>query len=250
MIITLLFCIVIGSTLLSLIPACVSDFQTRRIPIGYWKPAAYIAIPASFVLFGVRLVSGDITIGCIAPMVISAFIVLIVAMFCGYFDVFGGADSIAISVIALTSFHFGKTVYVTDTPYFMTAFLLHFIVISLMLYGIVILRNIITHAIAELPPDRRYLGCIATKIPFKYFKWYHGIVMETIDENNRRSFLPINRATFASDRNLTTTLYSHGDEPWVAPYRSVDGVWVSCIVPFVIPITLAYCTTLVAVVLL
>jgi hypothetical protein len=250
MIVTLLFLFVIGGVLLSLIPACISDFKSRRIPVGYWKPAAYVAIPVSFIMFVVRLISGDVDIGLIAPMVMSAIIVIIIALLCGYFELFGGADSIAISIIALTSFHFGKTTYVDDSMYFMTAFMGYFILISIVIYGLIIGKNIVSRAIFDLPPGHRILGCIATRIPFAWFKWYHGVVMETVGEQGNRSFLPLNRSTFTSERYLTTTIYAHQDEPWAIQYRDTDAVWVSCLVPFIIPITIAYCITLVAMVFL
>ena len=40
-------------------------------------------------MFVVRLISGDVDIGLIAPMIASAIIVIIIALLCGYFELFG-----------------------------------------------------------------------------------------------------------------------------------------------------------------
>ncbi len=207
--------------------------------------AVYVAIPLSFILFVIKILNGNIDIGLIAPMVFSALIVFLFVMGFGYAGIFGGADSIAMGVIALTSFHFGKSLYTDEGMYFTFIFLGWFIIVSLMIYGNVIVKNIITRDMFELPDDNRIIAMFATKIPVEKFKYYRGTVMEWFDEDGNKIFLPITKSTFNNEQYITTTIYEQNIEL----YEKDEEVWVSFLLPFIIPITIAYCLAIATVVI-
>ena len=142
----------------SLIPACISDFKTRKVNPDIWKRAAYIGIPLSIIAFIIKLIMGEIILPSLIISIASILIVILITILfanirdplykpteceqcktklistddiikcpkCSYMNaksILGGADMIALDIIFLTSFYFSQN--------FIMLFIFSFIIISI-----------------------------------------------------------------------------------------------------------------------
>lgn len=128
---------------LSLIPACISDYKTRKVDPNIWKYAAYIGLPISIIAFILKLINNEIVLPSlilsIAFVLIAIIITIILANVrdplynpkqcercgtalttksdaikcpkCEHVNakaILGGADMIALDIIFMTSFYFSQ----------------------------------------------------------------------------------------------------------------------------------------------
>lgn len=233
--------IVIIPTLYSLILAAVNDYRTRKVPIKTWRVAVFVGIPFSTLLFLMKIVSGQIIFERSYVFIGSAVLFVLISMALGYMGVFGGADSIAMSIVALTSFYIGYP----DT--FLLRYTTILIVVCVLIPVLVFIKNIITRAYTTLDRGHLWFLFFGTMMPVEKFNTYHGIVLEDVnlyeDGDIETVFRNINLRAMETDEYYTTTNI-YNDRSLYSIYARVDKVWVMWILPFVIPITVAYVLTI------
>ncbi|MDD4052082.1 MAG: A24 family peptidase C-terminal domain-containing protein [candidate division Zixibacteria bacterium] len=239
MIADLLLGIAICSLFASLIPACYLDYRYRRIPVPTWKFAALVGIPCSFLSFLIRLLTGTVPVESIPVLIGLALGAVVVAFVLGHLEIFGGADSIAIIIVVLTMFYFPVT-----NSMFLFAFVNNTVVVCLLIFGLILLKNLGERNYRDLTWRQAVLMLTGTKIPFSHFTTYHGIVLETITEEDgvvTRRFVDVMK-NLRVDRDRFTTAIAASDE--AERYQQAGTVWVMYILPFIIPITIGLAITL------
>lgn len=142
----------------SLIPACKSDLETRKVYPDTWRLAAYFGIPIAIIAFIMKLLSGEIVLPSLIISLASILVVIIITVIfanvrdplynpkecekcktpltstsdvikcpnCGYMNakaILGGADMIALDIIFLTSFYFSQN--------FISLFMFSFVIASI-----------------------------------------------------------------------------------------------------------------------
>jgi len=228
--------IIIVCVLISLIPASISDYRTRTVPVSLWKPAAYVSVPLSFVVFGINVFTGVVPFDQVGILVIAALATIAIAIFFGMINVFGGADSIAISIIALTTFGMGVS--------YIIGFLINMAIICVAIVVGVFVLNMVDRALDDID-GRWYLMFIARRLPITSFGSYHGILLEEVWEDGdvvNRSFVrPPSR--FVGNERTTSDIAK--DDELMRIYGYAEKIWVMYIIPFIIPITISYIVTLV-----
>ncbi len=126
----------------SLIPACYLDYRYRKIPVATWKFAAMVGIPISFASFLLRIVTGAISPDTIPMLVGIALVVAAAAFALGYIEVFGGADSIAIIIIALTLFYVP-----VSHSLFVFALINNTVIVCVLIFVAIFIKNVVERTI-------------------------------------------------------------------------------------------------------
>ena len=237
-----LWYLVIIFTLASLIPACYSDLKTRKVPVWIWYPGVYVGIPLSIILFVIKIFSWEIPIDHVYIYVGTALVLVIISLAAGYLNVFGGADAIALCLVALTAFYYSDPVNMAH-PLFVFLFLKNFVICAALIVVGVFVMNLAKN-------NNKYIKSplflfFTTMVSPKELQGKHLLVMEDvreIDGNIVKRFVEPSRLTEGTDYYKSSTITKDPDR-W-SLYKQLDMVLVMYIVPMIIPITAAYIITI------
>jgi hypothetical protein len=241
-----LWYVVVASVLCSLIPACYLDYTTRRVPLKWWAPAAYIGVPLSIILFVMKILSYEIYIGSVFLYVGTAMMLMVVAILLGYLNIFGGADAIALSLVALTSFSYMDPVRM-DNPFFAFIFGGNLIICCAAMFLIILIMNVIEGSYKDVKGLKNTpLLFFARRIRPQRFKMHRSIVLEDVKEDVggiiRRWFIAtpmrLNEKAFEEFNS-----YKIADTEKYNLYLRLEKVWVMYLIPMIIPVTAAYILT-------
>jgi preflagellin peptidase FlaK len=193
----------------------------------------------SFASFLLRIVTGAISPDTIPMLVGIALVVAAAAFALGYIEVFGGADSIAIIIIALTLFYVP-----VSHSLFVFASSTTTVIVCVLIFVAIFIKNVVERNYRDLSIRQFPLMFVGTKIPFAHFTTYHGIVLEevTAEDGALSGGLWISRGTSG-----WSGTGSRPQSPRVNRRTCIDRrrkVWVMYVLPFIIPITAGLAVTL------
>lgn len=231
----------------TLVYASVLDAKERRVPHRTWRPALAVAIPAAVWVYGLILLADWRT---------AAGYLILVAVFCGFFylfgaaNLFGGADAYALIIITVCIPFFPIEPYFGSPPhgFFPFAVLTNAVLINIAAPVAIFIRNLIQGNRAPLP-------CLFLGFPVdgKEIQNEFGFVMEDIEEQDGRlvrRFVgfteSLRRMVRGEKRIYTKDLRLHPEDyrSELALYRKAGRVWISYGIPFIIPITAGFLTAL------
>ena len=169
-----------GRDRVTLVYASVLDAKERRVPHRTWRPALAVAIPAAVWVYGLILLADWRT---------AAGYLILVAVFCGFFylfgaaNLFGGADAYALIIITVCIPFFPIEPYFGSPPhgFFPFAVLTNAVLINIAAPIAIFARNLIQGNRAPLP-------CLFLGFPVdgKEIQNEFGFVMEDIEEQDGR----------------------------------------------------------------
>ncbi|MFA5613857.1 MAG: A24 family peptidase C-terminal domain-containing protein [Methanoculleus sp.] len=231
----------------TLIYASVLDARERRVPHKTWRPALALAIPAAVWVYGqIFLADWRIAAGCL----------IMVAIFCGFFylfgslNLFGGADAYALIIITICIplFPIGPYLGSPLHGFFPFTVLANAVLINIIAPVAIFAQNIIRGNRAPLP-------CLFLGFPVdgEELQNEFGFVMEDIEEQDGRlvrrfvGFTESLMRMIRGERRIyTKNLRLHPEDyrDELALYRKAGKVWISYGIPFIIPITAGFLTAL------
>lgn len=108
---------------ISLLFASISDYKNRKVPIKFWYPAVFIALPISMIILGMDIWNGVINVTYSYYSVPLAFSIIIICIFgiiahSEKYIKMGGADYIAITTIIIVL----SSINLYLSPYFFIMF--------------------------------------------------------------------------------------------------------------------------------
>lgn len=209
-----------------------------------WKPAAYIGIPASFAYFIFNVINGIIPSDAIIFFIGTGLIIIIIAIICGFLEIFGGADSIALSIIALTSFH----VQTNGIGIFSIVYIQNLLFFGVLSILFVFIKNIKDKNYSGLGLHDIPLLFTATKMDFESFELYDGAIMEKIYVNKSGELIRkmLDKSDYIKKNEYNTRfIYEHANENVKKILTAAGGIWVTYLLPMIVPITCAYIFTMI-----
>ena len=232
---------------ITLIYASILDARERRVPHKTWRPALVIAVPAAVWVYGQIF---------LADWRIAAGYLIMVAIFCGFFylfgslNLFGGADAYALIIITLCIplFPLAPSHGTTIPAYFPLTVHTTAVLINIIAPVAIFAQNIIRGNRAPLP-------CLFLGFPVdgEELQNEFGFIMEDIEEQDGRlvrRFVgfteSLMRMIRGEKRIYTKNLRLHPEDysDELALYRKAGKVWISYGIPFIIPITAGFLTAL------
>jgi len=120
---------------ISLLFASISDYKNRKVPIKFWYPAVFIALPISMIILGIDIWNGVINVTYSYYSIPIAFSIIIICIFgiiahSEKYIKMGGADYIAIVTIIIVL----SSINLYLSPYFFIMFFGFAIIMIITLY--------------------------------------------------------------------------------------------------------------------
>ncbi len=227
----------------TLVYASILDAKERRVPHRTWRPALIVAVPAAVWVYGVIL---------FADWRIAAGYLILVAIFCGFFylfgaaNFFGGADAYALIIITacIPLFPIEPRLGTPLHGFFPFAVLANAVLINIAAPVMIFARNLIQRNRAPLP----YLF-LGFPVDGESIQNEFGFVMEDIEEQDGRlvrrfvGFTESLRRMIRGEKRIYTKnlrLYPEDYGSELDLYRRAGRVWISYGIPFIIPITAGF----------
>jgi len=225
------------------------DVKNRRVPIKTWYPMLVISIPLVLFLY-VSLALTDVWLVFRYLAIVGIFCCFF--YFFAFFNLFGGADAMALIFIAAALPLFPLRPYFGYPPLYFFPFtvLTNAVILNLFTPIGIFVLNIRKKNFA--PIQYMFFGF---PIPSDKIDSYFGYIMEEITDVNgkiSRRFLPIHeslrRMIHGEERFYTKNIKEH-PEKYAREreiFKKAGYVWISYGVPFIVPITVGFFVALFA----